>query len=45
VATLYFDKLVVLDPISATIGADHHVCEAVRQETVGRIWGMARIPS
>ena len=34
VAALYFDKLVLLDPVGAswaTIGADHHAREAVRQ--------------
>lgn len=34
VAALYFDKLVILDPVGAswdTIGADHHAREAVKQ--------------
>ena len=34
VAALYFDKLVILDPVGAswaTIGADHYALEAFRQ--------------
>lgn len=37
VAALWFDLLVLLDPVSAswdTIGADHHAREAFRQVTL-----------